>query len=169
MIGERTRLGCPGILLGDSKVGVVARLGVFAVVSGVLALVTAPARAEVVPAGTDEEIRARLQPFGSLCRTGNDCSGTGSVLASASSDGAGMMTGEQVYNQFCFACHATGVSESPLLGDAEAWEPRIANGTDVLWENTVNGLGLMPVRGTCMNCSDDELRGAMDYVTGQVP
>ena len=37
---------------------------------------------------------------------------------------------------------------------------------DVLWESTVNGLGMMPAKGTCMNCSDDELQAAVDYVTG---
>ncbi|MCZ6641615.1 MAG: c-type cytochrome [Gammaproteobacteria bacterium] len=132
---------------------------------GVFALMTTLVYAEVVPPGTDDEIRERLQPFGSLCRTGDDCGGA--TRMAGSGDGSGSMTGEQVYKTFCFACHATGVSESPLLGDTDAWAPRIAKGIDALWESTANGLGLMPVRGTCMNCSDDELRAAMDYVTGQ--
>ncbi len=141
----------------------VAKFWVFAVF-GVLTLVMASVHGKVVPPGTDAEIRERLQPFGRLCRTGDACGGAGTAQA-----GSGTMTGEQVYNQFCFACHDTGVSESPLLGDAQAWAPRIAKGVDTLWESTTNGLGLMPMRGTCMNCSDDELREAMDYVTGQAP
>lgn len=142
---------------------VVARVWVLISVVTFLALATLPAQAKVVPPGTDDEIRARLQPFGHLCRSGDNCSGAGTEQTASS----GTMSGEQVYNQFCFACHATGVSESPLLGDVEAWAPRIAKGLDALWENTVNGLGLMPVRGTCLNCSDDELRDAMNYVAGQ--
>ena len=140
----------------------VAKFWVFVAALGVLTLVTASVHGEVVPPVTDAEIRERLQPFGRLCRTGDECGGAGTARA-----GSGTMTGEQVYNQFCFACHSTGVSESPLFGDAQAWAPRIAKGVDALWESTTNGLGLMPMRGTCMNCSDDELREAMDYVTGQ--
>ncbi len=140
----------------------VVKFWVFAAAFGVLTLVMASVHGEVVPPGSDAEIRERLQPFGRLCRMGDDCGGAETAQA-----GSGTMSGEQVYNQFCFACHATGVSESPLLGDAQAWAPRIAKGVDALWESTTNGLGLMSMRGTCMNCSDDELREAMDYVTGQ--
>ncbi len=140
----------------------VVKFWVFAAAFGVLTLVMASVHGEVVPQGSDAEVRERLQPFGRLCRTGDACGGAGTATV-----GSATMTGEQVYKQFCFACHATGVSESPLLGDVEAWAPRIAKGVDALWESTTNGLGLMPMRGTCMNCSDDELREAMDYVTGQ--
>ncbi len=141
----------------------VSRFWVFATVLGVLASITAPVYGEVVPPGTEAEIRERLQPFGSLCRIGDACS----PAATSQTTTSGTMTGEQVYNQFCFACHATGVSESPILGDTEAWAPRLAKGMDTLWESTTNGLNLMPIRGTCMNCSDDELREAMNYVMGQ--
>jgi len=113
------------------------------------------------PAGTADEIRERLQPHGDLCRTGEDC-GT-SVAAAAS----GPKSGEDVYSQFCFACHATGASDAPLLADAQAWAPRVAKGMDVLIASTLNGLGMMPAKGACMDCSDDELRAAVDYILEQ--
>ncbi|MCZ6618124.1 MAG: c-type cytochrome [Gammaproteobacteria bacterium] len=137
---------------------------VFAAVFGMPVLVTPPLLATVVPPGTHDEIRDRMEPFGSLCRTGDDCSGAGSGQAAGARNASATLTGEQVYSQFCFACHTTGISESPIFGDVQAWAPRIAKGVDVLWENTTGGLGLMPIRGTCMNCSDDELRAAMDYI-----
>ncbi len=143
----------------------VVRFWVIATAFGVLALVTVPVGGEVVPPGTDKEIRERLQPFGSLCQTGDDCGGAGTALAADT----GTMSGKGVYEKFCFACHATGVSEAPLLGDVDAWTLRIAKGLDVLWESTINGLEAMPMRGTCMSCSDDELREAMEYVIGQAP
>ncbi len=76
----------------SAKVNVLALLGLLLV--GV---------AFAVPPGTDEQIRERLQPFGDLCKAGEEC---GSVTAAASS---GPLTGEEVYNKFCFACHAAGV------------------------------------------------------------
>lgn len=114
--------------------------------------------AVAVPPGTNDEIRARLAPFGQVCRAGEDCGQAAAATAS------GPLTGEQVYNQFCFACHAAGVAGAPLLGDAAAWAPRIAQGLDVLWEHTLNGINAMPAKGTCMSCSDEELRASMDYM-----
>ena len=53
-----------------------------------------------------------------------------------------------------------------MLGDAAAWEPRVAQGMDVLMANTINGINVMPPKGTCMACSDDELRAAVEYMIG---
>jgi len=115
-------------------------------------------RADAVPPGSDDDIRTRLTPFGSLCRAGEDC---GSVAATADS---GPKSGEEVYNQFCFACHATGASGAPMFGSTEAWGPRIDKGMDALMVSTLNGLNMMPPKGTCMACSDDELKSAVTYI-----
>ena len=118
--------------------------------------------ANAVPPGTTDEIRARVQPFGALCRAGDDCGQASAAVAS------GPRTGEQVYGQFCFACHTTGVGGAPMFQDAAAWAPRIEQGLDTLWTHTQNGLNAMPPRGTCMDCSDDELRDAMQYMVDAV-
>ncbi len=117
-----------------------------------------PLQADAVPPGSDDDIRERLAPFGSLCRAGDEC---GSATAVADT---GPLSGEDVYNQFCFACHATGASDAPLFADVEAWAPRIAKGMDELVASTINGLGMMPPKGSCMNCSDEELQAAVDYI-----
>ena len=114
-----------------------------------------------LPPGTNDEISARLEPFGSVCRAGEDCATAVAVVAS------GPLTGQQVYDQFCFACHAAGVGGAPLFGDVAAWEPRIAKGMETLVASTVNGIGTMPAKGTCMNCSDDELSDAVTYMIEQ--
>ncbi len=128
----------------------------------VLSLIAQTVSADMVPPGTDDDIRARLQPFGNLCRAGEDCGQAAAVVAS------GPLSGEAVYNQFCVACHSAGVGGSPVLGDVDAWAPRLAQGMDTLWDHTLNGINAMPAKGTCMSCSDEELRGAMDYMVGQV-
>lgn len=74
------------------------------------------------------------------------------------------MNGQQVYDQFCFACHTTGVGGAPRLGDVADWTDRSAKGMDVLMASTLNGLNAMPAKGTCMNCSDDELSEAVTYM-----
>jgi cytochrome c5 len=142
----------------------VRRLLPLAGIFGLLAMA-----AYAVPPGTEDEIRARLQPFGSLCRAGDDCgSGTAMAAAAAASAPSGPLSGEAVYNQFCFACHMTGASGAPKLDDPAAWEPRIAKGRDELWNSLVNGIGVMPARGTCMSCSDEELEAVLDYMVAEV-
>ena len=129
---------------------------------GVLALAGAlAAHGDAVPAGSDDQIRERLAPYGSLCRAGDDC-GTAAVAVAS-----GPKSGQQVYDQFCFACHATGASDAPIFADAEAWAPRLEKSLDTLYASTINGRGMMPARGTCMDCSDDELNAAVDYMLAE--
>ena len=111
-----------------------------------------------IPPGTDDEISARLEPFGNICRAGDDC---GTVAVAAAS---GPLSGQQVYDQFCFACHMSGVGGAPLFGDVAAWGERAEKGMDVLMASTINGINTMPAKGTCMNCSDDELAAAVTYI-----
>ena len=118
--------------------------------------------AYAVPPGTNDEIAERLKPFGSVCRSGEDC---GAAVAAVAS---GPLSGQAVYDQFCFACHTTGVGGAPLLGDAGQWQPRIDKGMETLMASTLNGLNAMPAKGTCMNCSDDELQAAVTYMLDQV-
>lgn len=135
----------------------------------------ASAAADRVPPGTDEQIRERLQPFGQLCRAGEDCGAGGQASQGSTpaagdmaSAGGGAMSGEQVYNQFCGTCHNAGVAGAPVLGDGEVWESRLAKGMDTLWDHTLNGFNAMPAKGTCMGCSDEELRNALDYMVAEV-
>jgi cytochrome c5 len=115
--------------------------------------------AERVPPGTDAEIKARLKPAGELCKQGDPCG-----QPAAAAGGGAARSGEQVYNQFCFACHGTGVSGAPKMGHPDEWAPRLAKGNDAIWKSVTSGLNAMPPKGTCMNCSDDELKGAIDYM-----
>ena len=103
----------------------------------------------------------RIKPVGESCMQGD--SSCGGVTASAS---AGPRSGEEVYNAACMACHATGAAGAPKLGDVAAWAPRIAKGNDVLHNSGINGLAGtgMIAKGGCMNCSDEEVVAAVDYM-----
>lgn len=108
------------------------------------------------------EIEERIKPMGENCLLGDNSCG-GATAASASS---GPRSGEDVYNAACMACHATGAAGAPKLGDAAAWADRIAKGTDALHDSGINGLpgtGMM-AKGGCMNCSDEEVIAAVDYM-----
>ena len=92
--------------------------------------------------------------------------GPGDATATAAADAP--HPGEAVYNNFCFSCHAAGVSGAPKLGDKEAWAPRIAKGQDLLLQATIEGVPpAMPAKGMCFNCSDEELASVVDYMVQQ--
>jgi cytochrome c5 len=76
--------------------------------------------------------------------------------------------GEQIYQSKCNACHGTGVAGAPKLDDANAWAPRIAQGMDTLLANATTGLNAMPPKGTCADCSEADLKAAVEYMVEQV-
>ena len=69
-----------------------------------------------------------------------------------------------IYDNKCMACHATGVAGAPKLGDKAAWAPRIAAGMDALMANATNGKNAMPPKGTCMECTDEQLKSVVEYM-----
>lgn len=73
-------------------------------------------------------------------------------------------SGEELYNTKCAVCHAAGVAGAPLYGNAEAWAPRAAKGIDALLVSATNGLNAMPPKGMCMDCSDSELKSAIQFM-----
>ncbi len=75
--------------------------------------------------------------------------------------------GKAVYDKACFACHATGVAGSPILGDKGAWAARIAQGADALYATALNGKGAMPPKGGNMALEDAKVKAAVDYMMSQ--
>ena len=112
-------------------------------------------------AGADLEkaMQERLQPVGDLCMSGDECAAA-PVAAAAS----GPRSGEDVYNSKCATCHGAGVAGAPKYGDAAAWGPRVAKGVDVLYTSAISGFNGMPAKGLCFDCSDDEIKAAVDYM-----
>ena len=65
------------------------------------------------------------------------------------------------------ACHATGAAGAPKVGDKAAWAPRISQGMATLVKHSIQGFNAMPPKGMCMDCSDDEIKAAVEYMVGQ--
>lgn len=75
---------------------------------------------------------------------------------------------ERTYQQSCAACHNSGAAGAPVLGNAEDWSARAEKGNETLYENTINGYNnIMPPKGMCFACSDDELKAVVDYILAE--
>lgn len=114
-------------------------------------------------ATTDEAIAERLKPVGEVCVMGEECKGIEAVAAAA---GGGARTADDIIGKHCGACHTAGVLGAPKIGDGAAWQARASNGVDGLLKNAIAGLNSMPPKGTCNDCSDDELRAAIEKMSG---
>jgi cytochrome c5 len=68
------------------------------------------------------------------------------------------------YERACLACHGVR-SAAPLTGFEPAWAPRLAKGADVLLQHTRNGFNGMPAHGLCSDCTDDELRSLITFMS----
>jgi len=73
--------------------------------------------------------------------------------------------GEAVYNKACVNCHAAGVAGAPKTHSAEEWAPRLAAGIDALVASANAGKGAMPPKGLCMDCSDADLKAAIEFMS----
>ncbi len=128
-------------------------------VTAVLLLIAVNATADIVA----DEIFERTKPVGNVCVEGEQCAATVAVAASAAAGGEAR-SGEAVYNTACTACHSSGAGGAPVVGDAGAWSDRIAQGSDTLYLHAIEGLNGMPAMGLCMDCSEDEIKLAVDYM-----
>lgn len=90
-------------------------------------------------------------------------------LAAAAQAARPAMTGEQVYAKVCTGCHAAGVLGAPKVGDKAAWSARLKSqgGVDGLLKKAISGLNAMPPRGGDASLSDEELKGAIEYMLKQ--
>ena len=94
---------------------------------------------------------------------------TTAVIAAVSvfalSSAANAATVEERYNASCVFCHASGAAGAPKTGDEAAWAPRLEKGMETLVKHTREGFNAMPPRGMCGDCSDDEYRALIEYMT----
>lgn len=82
--------------------------------------------------------------------------------------GPDLIAGERVYRGTCSICHKSGMGGAPRIGSKDDWEPRLAQGKEILYERAIHGYrgkkGNMPARGSNVRLSDDEVRAAVDYM-----
>ena len=120
--------------------------------------------------------QARLGRFGCLAR----CSGMAAVFALAACQGPvvpGLQDearAEQLrpsnavlaekYERSCMVCHTRVAAKAPLTGFASDWRARLQQGMDVLVQHAEQGVGSMPPRGQCADCTAQELRALVGFM-----
>ena len=121
------------------------------------------------------EIDRRIAPVGNVVLAGSEELAAAAAAAIVVPERVeATLTGPQVYNEACFLCHqAPGVGGAPVIGVADAWTDRVAQGRDTLIDHAINGYqgsaGFMPAKGGRVDLSDEEVILAVDYMLEQLP
>jgi cytochrome c5 len=78
-----------------------------------------------------------------------------------------LANGEAVYKKYCFACHDNGLAGAAKHSDTARWAESAAKGIPTLIKHATEGYqgkyGMLPPKGTCMECSDQDLTDAVHY------
>jgi cytochrome c5 len=107
------------------------------------------------------DIEERISPVGNVYLDGEIITAN---TVSESNEPAGPRSGEKIYNTYCVACHSTGAAGAPIKGDATAWVDRVAQGEEILIKHAIEGFNAMPARGTCGDCSDEEVAATVQFL-----
>lgn len=88
------------------------------------------------------------------------------LFLAANSNASEVFNVESTYKRTCAVCHDSGAAGAPRKGTT-AWAPRLAKGHDVLLANSKKGVGAMPPKGLCQECSDEQLSALIKYMSAQ--
>ena len=106
----------------------------------------------------DNSVLERIKPVGEVRVD------TSTMVASAESTETAERSEEEIYNSKCAGCHNSGVMGAPKYAALADWSSRIDLGLDKLTASAIAGKGGMPARGTCMDCSDNEIKVTVKYM-----
>ena len=107
--------------------------------------------------GADQAIEARIKPVGHV-NIGEQVADAPAIAAAPNN------ATEQLYKQKCGLCHDAGLAGAPKLGSKTDWDPRMKKGMDGLLKSAINGLNAMPPKGTCVECTDEQLQATIKYM-----
>jgi cytochrome c5 len=124
----------------------------------------APAQSAAAPAKT---AAASTQQAGAMEHMDHSAQGEEQPAPAAKATAA-KADGKKVFETTCVVCHGTGVAGAPKFGDKAAWAPHLVHGMAHLYQNALKGFNAMPPKGGNMTLSDDEVKAAVDYMTGAV-
>ncbi|MCF5712700.1 MULTISPECIES: c-type cytochrome [Pseudomonas syringae group] len=94
--------------------------------------------------------------------------GTLTILALNAQAADNARSPDDIIAAHCVACHSVGLLNAPKIGDTPAWQERAkkAGGLDGLLASTIKGLSIMPPKGTCGDCTDEELKSTIQSMSG---
>lgn len=110
------------------------------------------------------DIEKRIRPVGQV-RVQKEASQSAAVVSLPKEEQKPVLSGEKIYQQYCSVCHQSGVAGAPKFRDQATWDLRLSQKNIAeLTSSVIKGLNAMPAKGTCMSCTEDDIRKAVEYM-----
>lgn len=120
-----------------------------------------------VPTFADQrsDVEARIKPIGQVQIQGDESTKIKTEEAEPAQPAQpAKLSGADIYKKYCVVCHAAGVAGAPKFQDSASWSSRKDKGIDALVESATKGVNAMPPKGTCMTCTKEDLKAAIEYM-----
>lgn len=109
---------------------------------------------------TEQQIEQRIQPVGKVHVQEEQKEPTNTNEPVIKEE-----PGQKIYERYCVVCHKEGLVGAPKLHDEQAWKSRLSGRTlDDLVVSAVKGLNAMPAKGTCYECTEEDIKSAIEYM-----
>jgi cytochrome c5 len=126
------------------------------------------------PSMSEDAVAKRLKPVGEVALGEPDevtaapsagaPTATGAQVAAAAPEDVG----QKVYRASCTVCHGAGIAGAPKTGDKTAWQPRVAQGKDAMYNSAIKGKNAMPPKGGALGTPDADIKAAVDYMLARL-
>ena len=93
-------------------------------------------------------------------------------INSDSVDTKTLANGKRVYDNVCASCHMYGTAGAATMVDFKFWDKSASKGMDAILYNVIEGYkgktGVMPPKGNCLSCSDEDIKASIVYIFKEV-
>lgn len=111
-----------------------------------------------------QQIQERIQPLGKV-RVEKGAEPETPIKSTTTKVAEAGPPGKATYEQYCIVCHRDGLAGAPKFENEADWKPRLAGkNIEEILTIVKNGLNAMPPKGTCGECSDEDLKAAIQYM-----
>jgi cytochrome c5 len=125
------------------------------------------------PSMSEDAIAKRLKPVGEIA-LGEPGEAPAAPAAGAPAPATQVAAaspeevGQKTYQAYCTVCHGAGIAGAPKTGDTAAWQPRVAQGKDAMYNSAIKGKNAMPPKGGALNAADADIKAAVDYMLARL-
>lgn len=114
-----------------------------------------------------EQIRQRIQPIGTVTLEGKtDPAAAQETVVTEKPEKK--LSAQEIYEQYCQVCHQGGLAGAPKFRERADWQAKLdKKGIEGLTETAIKGLNAMPPKGTCLQCSEADMKAAVEYMVPQ--
>lgn len=112
-----------------------------------------------------QQVLQRIRPIGSVRVQGQTSTPAKPV---ADVPKTRLEAGQATYEKYCVVCHQNGLAGAPRFRLATDWKLRLdKQSIDGLTATAVKGFNAMPAKGTCSECTEDDIKQAIRYMLPQ--